>query len=156
RTGQQLVVVESMKMEHVVSATVAGVVERIDVSVGDTVMQGHTLLVVAATDSDQRDSERDNASPATTDAGSVRTDLIEVMERHDVVLDHRRPEAVARRRATQQRTARENVADLVDEGTFVEYAPLIVAAQRYRRSLEELIARTPADGLVGGIGKVAG
>jgi len=86
----------------------------------------------------------------------VRTDLVEVMERHDVVLDHRRPEAVARRRATQQRTARENVADLVDDGTFVEYAPLIVAAQRYRRSLEELFARTPADGLVGGIGKVAG
>jgi acetyl-CoA carboxylase carboxyltransferase component len=63
---------------------------------------------------------------------------------------------VARCRATQQRTARENVADLVDEGTFVEYAPLVVAAQRRRRSLEELIARTPADGLVGGVGKVAG
>jgi acetyl-CoA carboxylase carboxyltransferase component len=73
-----------------------------------------------------------------------------------VVLDHRRPEAVARRRATGQRTARENVADLVDEGTFVEYGPLVVAAQRRRRSLEELIARTPADGLVGGVGKVAG
>jgi acetyl-CoA carboxylase carboxyltransferase component len=156
RTGQQLVVVESMKMEHVVSATVAGVVERIDVSVGDTVMQGDPLVVIAAADSDEHDAERDAASPATTNAGSVRTDLVEVMERHDVVLDHRRPEAVARRRATQQRTARENVADLVDDGTFVEYAPLIVAAQRYRRSLEELIARTPADGLVGGIGKVAG
>jgi acetyl-CoA carboxylase carboxyltransferase component len=156
RAGQQLVVVESMKMEHVVSATVAGVVERIEVAVGDTVMPGDPLLFVTPADTSQREPERDHAPAATSDTGTVRADLAEVMERHDVVLDHRRPEAVERRRAAQQRTARENIADLVDEDSFVEYAPLIVAAQRYRRSLEELIARTPADGLVGGIGKVAG
>src|SRR5207253_1999036 len=75
---------------------------------------------------------------------------------HEVGHDHRRPDAVARRRASGQRTARENVADLVDDGSFVEYAPLVIAAQRRRRSLEELIARTPADGLVGGIGTVDG
>ncbi|HEX4905160.1 MAG TPA: carboxyl transferase domain-containing protein, partial [Acidimicrobiales bacterium] len=71
-------------------------------------------------------------------------------------LDHRRPDAVAKRRARGQRTARENVADLVDDGSFVEYAPVVVAAQRRRRSMEELITRTPADGLVGGIGTIAG
>jgi acetyl-CoA carboxylase carboxyltransferase component len=156
RAGQQLVVVESMKMEHVVSATVPGVVERIAVAVGDTVMSGDPLVFVTPVDGSPQETESDGAPTAASDTGSVRADLADVMERHDVVLDHRRPEAVARRRATQQRTARENVADLVDEGTFVEYAPLIVAAQRRRRSLEELIARTPADGLVGGIGKVAG
>ena len=59
-----------------------------------------------------------------------------------------------RRRKAGRRTARENVADLVDDGSFVEYAPLVVAAQRRRRSLEELIERTPADGLVGGVGTV--
>jgi acetyl-CoA carboxylase carboxyltransferase component len=86
----------------------------------------------------------------------VRGDLAEVIERHQVGLDDRRPDAVSRRRATGQRTARENVADLVDEGSFVEYAPLVVAAQRRRRSFEELIERTPADGLVGGFGTVDG
>ena len=90
------------------------------------------------------------------DARPRAADLAEVIERHDIGLDHRRPDAVARRRATGQRTARENVADLVDDGSFVEYAPLVVAAQRRRRSLEELIERTPADGLVGGIGTVDG
>jgi acetyl-CoA carboxylase carboxyltransferase component len=155
-TGQQLVVVESMKMEHVVSATVGGTITRVEVAVGDTVMPDDPLVFVAPDERDARTAMRDIPSAATTDSGSVRADLAEVVERHDVVLDHRRPEAVARRRATQQRTARENVADLVDEGTFVEYAPLVVAAQRRRRSLEELIARTPADGLVGGIGKVDG
>jgi acetyl-CoA carboxylase carboxyltransferase component len=86
----------------------------------------------------------------------VRADLAEVLELHDRVLDQRRADAVARRRSTGRRTARENVADLVDDGTFVEYAPLVVAAQRRRRSLEELIERTPADGLVGGVGEVDG
>ena len=63
-----------------------------------------------------------------------------------------RPDAVERRRRTGQRTARENVDDLLDPGSFVEYGPLVIAAQRRRRELEDLIARTPADGLVGGIG----
>jgi len=156
RAGQQLVVVESMKMEHVVSAAVAGVVERIAVAVGDTVMAGDPLLFVTPAENADAIEARDDAPAATNDTESARADLAEVLARHDMVLDERRPEAVARRRAADQRTARENVADLVDEGTFVEYGPLIVAAQRRRRSLEELIARTPADGLVGGVGKVAG
>jgi acetyl-CoA carboxylase carboxyltransferase component len=129
-------------------------VTRIAVAVGDTVMPGELLAFVDAHEDVAGDAEL--AEPSTADVEHVRADLAEVIERHDVTLDHRRPDAVARRRATQQRTARENVTDLVDEGTFVEYAPLVVAAQRRRRSLEELIARTPADGLVGGVGKVAG
>jgi acetyl-CoA carboxylase carboxyltransferase component len=153
RRGQQLLVLESMKMEHVVSAELAGVVTSIPVAVGDTVMPGDPLAFVE----ERAGAGGDEAVVASTiDLERVRDDLAEVLERHDVGLDHRRPEAVARRRATGQRTARENVADLVDEGSFVEYAPLVVAAQRRRRSLQELIERTPADGLVGGIGTVGG
>ncbi len=63
---------------------------------------------------------------------------------------------MARRHERGQRTARENLADLVDEGTFVEYGPLIFAAQEQRRDKDELIRRTPADGLVGGVGDVEG
>ena len=86
----------------------------------------------------------------------MRADLAEVVERHEVGLDARRPDAVAKRRARNQRTARENIADLVDPDSFVEYAPLVIAGQRRRRSLEELIERTPADGLVGGVATIAG
>src|SRR5205085_9365855 len=86
----------------------------------------------------------------------VRPDLAEVIERHDLGLDENRPDAVARRRGTGQRTARENVDDLCDPGSFVEYGPVVIAAQRWRRDLDDLIRRTPADGLVAGIGKVSG
>ena len=65
---------------------------------------------------------------------AMRADLAEVVARHDVGLDAARPDAVARRRATGQRTARENVDDLVDDGSFVEYGPLVIAAQRRRRA----------------------
>lgn len=154
RVGQQLVVLESMKMEHVVAAATAGLVTDVLIHVGDTVMPGDPLAVV---DEDQHVVAEGAAVRADdVDLDHVRADLAEVLERHDVGLDHRRPEAVERRRARGQRTARENVADLVDDGSFVEYAPLVVAAQRRRRSMEELIARTPADGLVGGVGTIGG
>jgi acetyl-CoA carboxylase carboxyltransferase component len=99
---------------------------------------------------DQRDVARDRE----VDLDHVRPDLAAVVERHTTGLDDARPEAVARRRATGQRTARENVEDLCDPGTFVEYGPLVIAAQRRRRPVDELIARTPADGLVAGVGTV--
>ena len=153
KVGQQLVVLESMKMEHVVTADAAGVVTSIAVGVGDTVMPGDALVGVEAREGVDA---ADEVATVAVDLDHVRADLAEVLERHDVGLDHRRPGAVAKRRAKGQRTARENVADLVDDGSFVEYAPVVVAAQRRRRSMEELITRTPADGLVGGIGTVAG
>ncbi|MEY4606781.1 MAG: hypothetical protein RLY45_1541, partial [Actinomycetota bacterium] len=89
-------------------------------------------------------------------ASSVRDDLLEVLRRHESGLDAARPQAVARRRERGRRTARENIADLLDAGSFVEYGPLVLAAQRRRRSLDDLIANTPADGMVGGIGAVGG
>src|SRR5438105_1678376 len=67
-----------------------------------------------------------------------------------------RPDAVARRRENARRTARENLEELIDEGTFVEYGPLLFAAQESRRDRAELIRRTPADGLVAGIGEIEG
>jgi acetyl-CoA carboxylase carboxyltransferase component len=152
RVGQQLLVLESMKMEHVISADSAGVVRGIPVATGDTVMPGDALLLIEAGEG----TAAEEIAVAAIDLDHVRADLAEVIERHGIGLDDRRPDAVARRRATGQRTARENVADLVDPGSFVEYAPLVVAAQRRRRTLQELIERTPADGLVGGTGTVDG
>jgi acetyl-CoA carboxylase carboxyltransferase component len=83
----------------------------------------------------------------------MRADLKEVRERHSRGLDLQRPDAVARRRKTNQRTVRENIAELCD-GHFMEYGALAVAAQRKRRSVEDLTSKTPADGVVAGIGQV--
>ena len=85
----------------------------------------------------------------------IRADLKEVIERHSRGLDERRPEAVARRQKANQRTIRENIEDLCD-GHFMEYGALAVAAQRQRRGMEDLTSKTPADGVVAGIGQVNG
>jgi acetyl-CoA carboxylase carboxyltransferase component len=89
------------------------------------------------------------------DKEPMRADLQEVIERHSRGLDERRPEAVARRRETGQRTIRENIAELCD-GHFMEYGALAVAAQRQRRTMEDLMSKTAADAVVAGIGQVNG
>jgi acetyl/propionyl-CoA carboxylase alpha subunit/acetyl-CoA carboxylase carboxyltransferase component len=150
--GAQLLVMEAMKMEHVITAPVGAVVRALHVTAGDTVYEGAPLLAL---------DETEVSSAARDDAGAIdleriRPDLDEVHRRHALTGDTARPDAVERRRQTRQRTARENVEDLCDPGTFVEYGSLVIAAQRRRRSVEDLIARTPADGLVAGIGRVNG
>jgi acetyl-CoA carboxylase carboxyltransferase component len=163
RAGTPLVVLESMKMEHEVLAPSDGVVASAAVCVGDAVEEGQLLVKFeprrAREDADA-DAPREPAEAQGGGAGragsSERRDLAAVRERHEIGLDAARPDAVARRRERGQRTARENLADLLDAGSFVEYGPLLFAAQERRRSREELIARTPADGLVGGLGRVEG
>ncbi len=80
----------------------------------------------------------------------LREDLSELLRRRGLTEDAARPGAVERRHGAGGRTARENVADLVDRGSFVEYGRFAIAAQRLRRSTDELIERTPADGLLAG------
>jgi acetyl/propionyl-CoA carboxylase alpha subunit/acetyl-CoA carboxylase carboxyltransferase component len=150
--GSPLLVLEAMKMEHVVEASAAGVVERIEVAPGDTVYEGHPLVVVEEADV----APKAVAAERVLDLEHIRPDLAEVHARHAKGDDRSRPKAVARRRKTGQRTTRENVDDLCDAGSFVEYGSLVIAAQRRRRSLEDLIDRTPADGLVAGVGRVNG
>ena len=151
RAGQELVVVESMKMHHGILSPVDGLLWTRGLSVGDVVSEGDVLAHVSPTASI---GERMPTPGVSTSIDGERADLVEVRRRHDIGLDAARPEAVARRRASGQRTARENVADVCDPGTFVEYGALAIAAQRQRRSLTELIERTPADGLVAGVSRV--
>ena len=153
--GDVLALVESMKMHHELVAPVSGVVDSLAVGQGDTVAVGQEFARItegAAT----ADVHLVPGTVRTSPVGLERDDLREVVERHAVGLDANRPQAVERRRSRGHRTTRENIADLVDDGTFVEYGPLVIAAQRRRRSVEDLIASTPADGLVGGIGEVNG
>ena len=152
--GQQLLVIESMKMEHVIVAEDGGEVTDVVAAPGDTVNPGDVLVRLSPSRSG--DDSRPIRPSSVTRTQEERADLAEILERHAVTLDERRPDAVARRRRTGQRTARENVDDLCDPGSYVEYGALAIAAQRRRRAVEDLIARTPADGLVAGIGKVNG
>ena len=150
--GRALLVLESMKMEHVIEADRSGIVRALAAAPGETVAEGEPLVWLE--EAEVSAGAGDDAPAA--DPAQIRPDLAEVAERHALGYDERRPDAVARRRKTGQRTARENVEDLCDPGTFLEYGPLAIAAQRRRRTLEDLTHRTPADGLIAGIGSVNG
>jgi acetyl/propionyl-CoA carboxylase alpha subunit/acetyl-CoA carboxylase carboxyltransferase component len=150
--GRRLFVMEAMKMEHVIKAGISGTVRQIAVAVSDAVFEGAPLAFI-----EEAEVQVDETAAAeAVDLDRIRADLAEVRERHAIGLDAARPDAVERRRKTGQRTARENIDDLCDPGSFVEYAPLMIAAQRRRRSVAELIKRTPADGMVAGIGRING
>jgi acetyl-CoA carboxylase carboxyltransferase component len=151
--GAPVVIVESMKMHHEVQAPTAGVVHGIMVSVGEQITDGQPLFSLEGAGGGESAPEQ---RPEASCEGPPRRDLAEVLERQRAVTDEGRPEAVRRRHQSGRRTARENIADLCDADTFVEYGGLTLAAQRARRSREELIDKTPADGLVAGIGSVNG
>tara|TARA_B100000029_G_scaffold356129_1_gene348964 strand:- start:677 stop:2503 length:1827 start_codon:yes stop_codon:yes gene_type:complete len=148
--GQRVALLESMKMEHEVTATSSGTVEGVHLGVGETVLEDQIILSIEP----REISNKEEFVESEIDLEHVREDLAEVIERHEIGLDHNRPKAIDKRRKRGQRTARENLDDLLDGGPFIEYGPLALAPQRKRRSLEDLIMNTPADGMIGGIGEV--
>ncbi|HXV71672.1 MAG TPA: carboxyl transferase domain-containing protein [Acidimicrobiia bacterium] len=142
--GETLLVLEVMKMEHPVLAESTGSVTAIKVSVGDTVDPGDVIVSL--------DGDVSEHPPPPDEVVSDLDALALVNERHALTMDLARPEAVAARHERGRRTVRENLADLCTD--FIEYGPLAIAAQSSRRELDDLIRNTPADGMVGGVGRI--
>ncbi len=150
--GELLLVLEAMKMEHEVLAPSAGRLSEVFFLAGEQVQAGAQLALIEA-------SASGAAAPAAPPPGDVapagpRPDLQRVQQRHAKTADTSRAAAIGKRHALGLRSARENIADLCDAGSFIEYGALAVAAQRSRRSEEDLISNTPADGMVTGIGSI--
>jgi acetyl/propionyl-CoA carboxylase alpha subunit len=149
--GAQLAVLEAMKMQHVLNAPDAVRTVRTLVTPGQVIGTGEPLVVFTRTgDSAGADDV------LALDLDRDRDDLEAVRRRHLLTLDEGRPAAITKRHKQNRRTARENIDDLIDPGSFVEYGALAVAAQRSRRSEEDLIANTPADGLIAGVATIGG
>ena len=152
--GAQLGVLEAMKMEHLLHAPVAGRVVALLAEPGDYLVEGQSLVRLEAVDAQAAHAE----AGAAHDLDAIRPDLQKVIDRHAPTLDANRKPAVDKRHAQGGRTARENIADLCDTasdpGNFIEYGALAIAAQTRRRTLEDLIANTPADGMVTGLGSI--
>ncbi|NND68080.1 MAG: biotin carboxylase, partial [Halioglobus sp.] len=83
-------------------------------------------------------------------ADEIRPELAAYRERVERTLDEARSAARDKRHAKGYRTARENLIDIVDEGSFQEYGQFAVAAQRSRREYEDLQGATAADGIITG------
>jgi acetyl/propionyl-CoA carboxylase alpha subunit/acetyl-CoA carboxylase carboxyltransferase component len=178
--GETAALVEAMKMQVPVTPDLPVRVHEVLAEAGAPVQQGDPILIVEPVSVDAPPAEAaapaaapaegpaegpaaalaaaPAAAPAATlaDAGVIRPDLAEFFLRRHATTDAGRPAAIARRHAQGRRSIRENLAALLDPGTFIEYGALAVAAQRRRRSLDDLISLTPADGLIAGIGRVNG
>ena len=153
--GDVVVVLEVMKMEHPVVAPAHGVVVAIAVLEGDSVVEGDRLVELGPADVLMADADVvSGIAPGGSAPPAERADLAELRRRRTLLTDAARPEAVAKRHGRGQRTARQNVEDLCDAGSFREYGGFAFAAQESRRDRADLEQRTPADGLITGIGRV--
>ncbi len=151
RKGQQIVVLNAMKMEHVVRAQMSGIVRRVTAIVGDAVPEGTALLYI-----EEREIEDSgSAEAAGVDLDHLRSDLAEVERRRALTTDAARAEAVEVIHARGRRTAKENIADLCDPGTFLQYGSLVVS-QGLQGDVDDLLGYGPSDGMVMGLGQING
>ncbi|MBW2314228.1 MAG: carbamoyl-phosphate synthase large subunit [Deltaproteobacteria bacterium] len=150
--GAAVLVMEAMKMQHVIEAPESGTVREVRVGVGDAVYEGATLLVLEPGAVDAAVA----AAAEAIDPDAIRPDLREAIDAHAFGLDENREAAREKRHAKGHRTVRENVADLIDPGSLREYGALTLAAQRRRRELQDLREKTPGDGMVAGIASING
>ncbi len=150
RRGQSLAIIEAMKMEHPLEAPVAGEVLRVLAAAGDVLRTGAPVIALSAHDGSHHAMD----AGATVDPAHIRADLRDALARQALTQDAARAQAVDKRHRQGGRTARENIAQLCDANSFIEYGALAIAAQRQRRSVEDLERATPADGIVTGIGTV--
>ncbi|MAI41840.1 MAG: carbamoyl-phosphate synthase large subunit [Gammaproteobacteria bacterium] len=150
REGQVLALVEAMKMEHVIAANIDGLVREVSMKAGDIVRDGFAFIFIEEAEV----KKTDTIVAEEIDLDYIRPDLQESIARHAYILDENRKEAVEKRRARGYRMPRENISELMDEGSFKEYWPLIVAARHSRHDIETLRKQTPGDGLIAGTGTI--
>ncbi|WP_233252115.1 carboxyl transferase domain-containing protein [Limnohabitans sp. 2KL-17] len=154
--GDVLVILEAMKMEHEIRATHAGRLGEVYFEAGEAVGEGEVLAALTAPTEQLTEVLLSPISVTLQGLPAERADLAKLQARLSFTQDALRPDAVAKRHALGLRTARENITDLCDTGSFVEYGALAVAAQSRRRTADDLMRNTPADGMVTGIGCVNG
>ena len=150
--GQPVAVMEALKMEHNIPAPVSGIVREVTLSAGETIFENTPIVFI-----EPQTVEGEYQAEDKADYDEIRPDLEEILHFQKLTKDESRPEATAKRHDAGHRTARENIYDLCDEGSFVEYGPLVTAS-RFRKDstedIEERIKRTTSDAMVMGVGRV--
>ena len=151
--GQLIATLESMKMQTAILAPTAGIISALTVALGETVQAGQRLATLTAGAGQETLAQTPAEILDTVDV-NAKSPLTHIYQQHSNTLDHHRQEAVAKRHSKGYRSARENLQDLCDENSFVEYGQLAVAAQRGRKSLDALRSETAADGVITGLATI--
>jgi acetyl/propionyl-CoA carboxylase alpha subunit len=152
QVGQPVAVLEALKMEHVITTNDSGLVREIALQLGDTIFEGTPILFIEPLDVDGEYSAGEKV-----DLDSIRPDVAEINHFHQLTTDAARTEATAKRHDAGKRTARENINDLCDPDSFLEYGPMVTATRFFKDTNEEIeqrVIKTAADAMVMGVGRV--
>jgi acetyl-CoA carboxylase carboxyltransferase component len=154
RPEQPLLIIEAMKMQTTVVAQQSGVVKAILVAVGTEVLVGQAMIEVDVIPPGRKDQSSQAKSDAKEPVSQTETLRGQFVNRQAQSLDGARQAQLNKRHAKGYRSARENLADLCDPHSFIEYGQFAVAAQRLRIDYEELKNKTAADGIITGTATV--
>ena len=150
REGQQMFVMDSMKMEHLIKSDVGGILRQLTVAVGDVVYEGHPLAFIEEADVGEAIVEE----KVEIDLDYIPERLQEFFELQAMGWDENRKEWVDKRHAKGKMTQRECLAELIDEGSWFEMGELVLPARHMIMSDEFLRRRAPGDGMITGIATV--
>jgi len=151
QSGSEILILEAMKMETAICAPDHIKISSFLVEKGQVINKGDVLFTYTEQAFENGSYSEEDIADRSSDENKY---LVELIERKQWLADKSRPEAVDKRKSKGYNTARENLSKLVDENSFSEYGSLIVAAQLSRRSMDDLIKNTPADGLIAGTCKI--
>lgn len=138
-------VIEAMKMQNAIEADVSGVVRRLVRKPGDVVSEGEAILFLEPV----RGEVSEEAAEIETAIDHIPESLSQVNQARSGTLDVARPAAVGKVHSRGRRTARTNLAELCDEGSFLEIGSLAVSKLGLH-DIEGSRAISAADGLICG------
>ena len=150
REGQQMFVMDSMKMEHLIKSDVGGILRQLMVKPGDIVYEAHPLAFIEEADVGEAIVEK----AREIDLDYIPERLQEFFELQAMGADENRREWVDKRHAKGKMTQRECLAELIDEGSWFEMGELVLPARHMIMSDKEMRRRAPGDGMITGIATV--
>ena len=116
QAGQEVAVLEAMKMQHGLVTPTAGQVTAVKFAVGEVVEEGQLVVSVAAGAAvEAAEAETSKAD----DPDHIRADLAELQARLARTEDANRKEKIDERHSQGYRTARENIADICDADSYI-------------------------------------
>jgi acetyl-CoA carboxylase carboxyltransferase component/biotin carboxyl carrier protein len=152
--GQPVAVLEALKMEHIIKAPESGIIREVALAKGDTIFEDTPIVFI-----EPQAVDGEYTTGPAIDYDEIRSDLAHVNHFQELTKDGARPIATAKRHDANKRTARENIYDLCDDGSFIEYGALVTATRSPQDTFEELetrVTKTTSDAMVMGVGRVNG
>jgi len=146
--GQQVAILEAMKMQHAVQAMTDGVVHTLLAEEGSSVRQGDVLAYIEPGAAGGAQSQASNVSTQQESEHGMVAEIAELKHRRQLALQMGGEEGIKRQHARGKLTARERIDALADRGSFAETMALAGAATYDGLALTQFTPKPYVEGVI--------